>query len=146
MTTPPDGISWRDYVAIDARLAALDERVTALDRRVCEAAAAQDKLAETTARTTTLALDKASAAIEKRLDALNELRSMVKDREAAMATRESLDAQIALVSAEVRANRERLGLIEGKGAGVSLAWAVFAGAVGVAATLIGVVLALQGLR
>lgn len=99
-----------------------DQRFTDSDKAVEAALVAQEK-----------AILKAETAADKRFELLNELRDGV-------ATKEQIEALDKLVDGVA----SRLDRIEGRTGGLNASWGYLVGIVGLAATIIGVILAFNG--
>ncbi len=89
------------------------------------------------------AVDKAEANIERRLQALNELRSVVTDQQGTFVTRNAWELLNTATSEKLSALSSRLDKTEGRGTGLNAGWGYLVGAIGIVAIVIEVILRLK---
>ncbi len=76
------------------------------------------------------AIDKAEAASEKRLDAVNEFRAQLKDQQTTLITRAEAEARFTAISDTLADIKERVTRFEGRVAGAASFWGIIVGAGG----------------
>ncbi len=76
------------------------------------------------------AIDKAEAASEKRLDAVNEFRAQLKDQQTTLITRAEAEARFTAISDTLADLKERVTRNEGRAAGAAAFWGIIVGAGG----------------
>lgn len=124
--TADDGISLREH---------MDSRFESQEKAVMAALAAAEK-----------AVNKAEDDAKSWRANANEWRSAMTDREARFATVEMLSAvreKIDTLAALVGSMSSRIERAEGRGQGMQASWGYLVGAIGLAATVIGIVLAVR---
>jgi hypothetical protein len=92
----------------------------------------QTKASEALAEAGRTAINKAEAAVEKRLEALNELRSMVSDQQSTFIARVEADTKMAGNTKDIIMLSSRIDKIDGRGAGFQASWAIIVAIVMVA--------------
>lgn len=119
------------------------ERFRSMEQRLDASIETQRALVSAALEAVSAANAKQERADEARFASLNEFRGALSDQQKSLPTRIEVEAAMAVISTKVDGLNERIALqgerltrIEGKGAGISLAWAVVLGAAG----LIGAVL------
>ncbi len=115
-------------------------RHDAAERAVTAAFAAQEKAISAALNAASTAVNKAEAAAEKRFEGINEFRAQLADQQRTLIPRAEADS-------ELRAIREKLGVLagrldrsEGKGAGFEKSWSVLLGAIGGIAGILAIVI------
>lgn len=101
----------------------------------------QDKAVQAALLATKEAITKAETAAEKRFDGVNEFRRTLSDQTATFIPRQEYTVQHESLEKLVSDLADRMNRSDGKGAGINAGWGYMAGAVGLAATIISVVLA-----
>jgi hypothetical protein len=110
-------------VALEAGLTALRQVLDERDKRYSQRSESQDLAVASALQTSEKAIIKAEAATEKRLEGLNELRSMAEDQAKYFARTEVINPRIDALDVLVKASMARRG-------GVQEAWGQFAVAAG----------------
>lgn len=86
------------------------------------------------------AIEKAEAAVERRLEGMNEFRASLADQARLLMPRLEADSRISALAEQIRNLESRIDRQEGRGSGLNAGWGYLIGAVGLIAGLIGIVL------
>jgi hypothetical protein len=120
----------RNQQRYDAQTKALDAAFLAAEKAVDRALSAAEK-----------AVSKAEAAAEKRFESVNEFRGTLSDQASQFITRTEAEVTFRRDAERIQELTDRVNRTEGHGAGLSAGWGYLVAAVGLAATVVIVILA-----
>lgn len=117
----------------------LEVRISELDRRCTERAAAQDRQGEAWWSASSLAVQKAESATEKRFDSVNEFRRTLSDQQATYLTRAEYDAAHVSLEEKLSVLQSRVERAEGRDLGAGKVMAGLYAVIGVVIAAAGVI-------
>lgn len=104
----------------------------------------QDKAVQAALQAAKEAVIKAETATEKRFEATNEFRGQLADQTATLLPRSEYDSNHKALEDKIDALTDRMNRNDGKSSGLNAGWGYIVGAIGLAATIIGIILAFNG--
>lgn len=118
-----------------------DEKLASLKEYAEQRIDDQDKYVESKFLAIKEAVLKAEVANDKRFESVNEFRAQLSDQTNSFLSRLEYNAQHKALEDRVTALTDRINVSEGKSNGINAGWGYLVGAVGLAAAVIGVILA-----
>lgn len=101
----------------------------------------QDRAVQAALQAAKEAVLKAETSSDKRFDSVNEFRRTLSDQTNTFLSRPEYEAQHKALEDRVTDLSDRMNKADGRGAGLSAGWGYLAGAVGLAATVVSIILA-----
>lgn len=146
LPTSPNGSGWT-FKYFDRLIHETDrryeERFEGQEKAVAAALAAQEKAVAAALAAAALAVDKAEANSEKWRANANEWRAAMNDRETAFPSKLEIDAKLNAIDKQIADLKKSRDSSEGRIGGVSASWGYLIGAIGLVATVIAIVTALN---
>jgi hypothetical protein len=130
MQEKTDNVSLREYV---------DNRFEAQDKAVAAALAAQEKAVTAALAAADRAVAKAEAASERRFESMNEFRGALSDSARLLMPRLEAEQQFRALTEKIDQITKRVNSRDDQGRGLSQGWLILIGAVGLIATVVGLV-------
>lgn len=126
---------------VDSLKEFVTQRFTDNDKAVQAALVSQEKAVAAALAAAEKAVIKAETAADKRFDAVNEFRQTLTDQTNTFLPRAEYNAQHKALEEKVVALSDRMNRTDGKSSGLAAGWGYLVGAIGLAATIIAVILA-----
>lgn len=121
----------------------LETRINEMDRRFGERFEAADRAVEVGLRVAKEAVDKAEAAQDKRMEAMNEFRAQLADQTATFVPRSELDQHFDQIEKSIDELKQSSQTTAGRREGLSAGWGILIGAVGLIGSLIAIFYAIS---
>lgn len=118
-----------------------DEKIAFLKQHTDQRFSDQDKAVQAALLAAKEAVLKAEAASDKRFESVNEFRKTLSDQTSSFLTRPEYDANHKALEDKIELLTDRFNKNEGRGTGLQAGWGYLAGIIGLAATVIGIILA-----
>lgn len=104
----------------------------------------QDRAVQAALQSSKEAVDKSEMSYDKRFEAANEVKATFSGDLAKKLDRTEYESNHRALEDKIDALTDRMNRNDGKGAGIAAGWGYLAGAIGLVATIIGVILAFNG--